>query len=149
QYRKRRRLQHRLLGELLGVVSAGLSRQDDAAPTNHHTKVPNPPVKPGLHPSLQAFRLGEKGRWADKRFGRLRVHGSASRVAGRPPVEVPRPSAALLSSARWMSTAGGAVIPSRTRLPPIATTVSRMSSPMTTTSPCLRLSTNIVHAPFL
>src|SRR5205823_13749906 len=101
---------------------------------------PNPPVQPRLHQSLQSFHLGGEGRRADERFGRLRLHGSASKVAGRPPGEAPRPSASLLSSARWMTTEGGAVKPSRTWFPRIATTVSRMLSPITTTSPCLRLS---------
>src|SRR5437763_886890 len=55
--RKRRRLHHRMLSELLGVVSARLPPQDEAAPMNYQTKVPHPPEQPGLHLRLQLFHL--------------------------------------------------------------------------------------------
>src|SRR5262249_19786643 len=41
----------------------------------------------------------------------------------------------------------GAVIPSRIWFPRIATTLTRMLSPMTTPSPSLRLNTSIFHTP--
>src|SRR5947208_15549787 len=80
QYRKRRRLHDRMLSELLGVVGASVPRQDEAAPTNHQTQVPNPPVQPGLHMSLQLFHL--RKTWREKVCcGSRTRHASASKVA--------------------------------------------------------------------
>src|SRR5437763_306531 len=100
QYRKRRRLHDRMLSELLGVVSAGVPRQDEAAPMDRQTKVPHPPVQPGLHMSLQLFHLRKTCR--EKRCCRSVIsHGSASKVAGRTAkFRGPRSSDGVLS-AEW------------------------------------------------
>jgi hypothetical protein len=77
QYRKRRRLHDGMLGELLGVVSASVPLQDEAARTNHQTKMVHPPVRPGLNMSLQKT-------WRENECcGSLTNHGSASKIAGR------------------------------------------------------------------
>src|SRR5262249_30815128 len=82
QYRKRRRLHDRVLSELLGVVCRGVSRQDEAAPTNHYSKVMYPSVQPGLYVSLELLFIRRPGRENSCRR-RASSHSSASKIAGR------------------------------------------------------------------
>src|SRR6516164_572810 len=104
-----------MLSELLGVVSASVPRQDEAAPTNQHTKVPDPPVQSGLHPSFQLFPLSNPLR-ENERCGSLTSHGSASKTVERT-AKVPNSSPFGQSSFRRRGKPGGAVKPRGTWFP--------------------------------
>src|SRR5262249_20741186 len=135
----------RMLSELLSVEGVSVPPQDEAVPTNHQTKVLHPPDQLGLHTSLQLFHLRNTLR-ENERCGSLTSHGSVSKAAGltaKVPISSP-------FGPKFFSLNGipdRIVKPMRTWFPRIATTVSRMLSPMMISSPCSRLSTNIIHTP--